>query len=522
MSTGNNVTSREGKEGSPISQSLSPSLINVARLTKRFPGVNALTNVEFDLHSGEVHVLFGENGAGKSTLISVLSGATYPTSGTIEVKGQTAVFDSVQDARDLGIYAVYQEFSLIPQLTIEENMYLGNEFSHLGKIDKKRIHEGAREVIASLGFPLNPKAKVAYLSRAEQQMVEISKAFSGEHPSVLIFDEPTASLTTKEAERLFALIAQAKSSGVGIIYITHRMNEIRMLADRVTVLRDGRVVGTRNVGEIGDDQLVEMMTGRVFEKVFPEIAFSPGKPILKVENVSLSGNLVSGESFEVKAGEIVGLAGLVGSGKSEIGRACFGLEKVTAGRIDFCGTEITNCSVARILAMGMFYLPPDRKTEGLVQIRSVRENMSMASLGLDEFASFGFLKRKAERSKAKQLADRVDLRPKGIEREVEFLSGGNQQKVLIAKALNRETKLLIFDEPTVGVDVGTRIAIYNILKEFCEMGLGILLISSDLSEILHLTNRVYVMHRGRICAHLNDGEISETSVLRHFLDREAA
>ena len=313
--------------GSGITEPSLP-LIQARKICKRFPGVDALQDVDFDLYPGEVHVLFGENGAGKSTLISIFSGSDKPTSGSTKFQGNVVEFDSVQDARKVGIKAVFQEFSLVPQLTVEENMYLGTEVSRLGKIDKKKIQKEAAAVIKRLAFPLNPAAKVVYLSRAEQQMAEIAKAFAGDEPSVLIFDEPTASLTEKETKRLFSLIEQAKKSGVGIIYITHRMGEIRQIGDRITVLRDGKVVGTKSTGSIDDEQLVEMMTGRIFDQIFPRIQFQVSEKLLEIDNLDLVSKLAHGVSLYVRSGEIVGLAGLVGSGKSEVGRACYGLEKI--------------------------------------------------------------------------------------------------------------------------------------------------------------------------------------------------
>lgn len=507
--------------GSGITEPSLP-LIQARKICKRFPGVDALQDVDFDLYPGEVHVLFGENGAGKSTLISIFSGSDKPTSGSTKFQGNVVEFDSVQDARKVGIKAVFQEFSLVPQLTVEENMYLGTEVSRLGKIDKKKIQKEAAAVIKRLAFPLNPAAKVVYLSRAEQQMAEIAKAFAGDEPSVLIFDEPTASLTEKETKRLFSLIEQAKKSGVGIIYITHRMGEIRQIGDRITVLRDGKVVGTKSTGSIDDEQLVEMMTGRIFDQIFPRIQFQVSEKLLEIDNLDLVSKLAHGVSLYVRSGEIVGLAGLVGSGKSEVGRACYGLEKIRSGDIRFEGLDITGRNVSEILSKGLFYLPPDRKEEGLISVRSVRENMSLASLVLPMFSRLGLLRHKTELLHTESLSEQIDLRPRGVEREVEFLSGGNQQKVLIAKALCRGPKLFIFDEPTVGVDVGTRVAIYGFLKTLSEDGAGVLLISSDLSEVLHLTNRVYVMHRGEIRAQLEQGDISEENVLRHYFDRKAA
>ena len=509
-------------DGAPAEQSAgAPVLLRLDAVSKRFPGVEALSAVDFDLRAGEVHVLFGENGAGKSTMISIIAGAERPTHGEILFKGEPVSLRSVQDARHQGISAVFQEFSLVPQLTVEENLFLGAEETKGGLLDKRLLHKRAADIIERLGFPLKPQQRVAYLSRAEQQMVEIAKAFRSE-PSILIFDEPTASLTERETDRLFALIEQAKADGVGIIYITHRMGEIKRIADRITVLRDGHLVGTVGVDEASEDRLVEMMTGRVIDQIFPDIDYAPGETLLDIDGLTLAGGAVRNVSMKVRAGEIVGIAGLIGSGKSEIGRACFGAEHIAGGRITFKGEDVTGQSVKRMLRRGLYYVPADRRDEGLMMMRGARENIALPSLDTPSFSSPLFLKRGFERDRTQELAERVELRPLNLERDMDHFSGGNQQKVLIAKALARDVTLFIFDEPTVGVDVGTRVAIYGFIKELCEAGAGVLLISSDLPEILHLTNRTYVMYRGELRAELEGDDITQDKVLSHFFEKEAA
>ena len=496
-------------------------LLRLTGITKRFPGVDALVDVDFDLRAGEAHFLFGENGAGKSTLISIIAGVYPPSAGTMRLRGREFALNSVHEARHNGISAVFQEFSLVPQLTVEENIFLGDEFTNGVFLDKGELRRRAALILDSLGFPLKPNQRVAYLSRAEQQMVEIAKAFRAQ-PSILIFDEPTASLTERETERLFALIEQAKGEGVGIIYITHRMEEIRRIGSRITVLRDGRKIATLDTATARDDQLIELMTGRVISEIFPAIAYRPGKTLLKVDNLSLANGAVRDASIEVRAGEIVGVAGLVGSGKSDLGRACFGLEKTSGGSILFEGENVLGRTVREMLARGVFYMPSDRRDEGLLLMRGARENISLASLDQPQFSAYGFLRRAMERERTRALAEQVDLKPLNLERDLEHFSGGNQQKVMIAKALARDVKLFIFDEPTVGVDVGTRVAIYGFIRDLCEAGAGILLISSDLPEILHLTNRTYVMYRGELRTELSGTEISQEGVLSHFFEKEAA
>ena len=496
-------------------------LLEVEQLSKQFPGVIALDKVDFDLRPGEVHVLFGENGAGKSTLIQTLAGAYQPTAGTIKFRGRPMTLESVHHARALGISAVFQELSLVPTLTAEENLFLGAEPTRRGLLDKARIRRRAREMLDELGFPLKRRQIVQYLSRAEQQMLEIAKAFRTDL-SVLILDEPTASLTDREAERVFALIEQVKRRRVGVIYITHRMNEIKRVGDRITVLRDGHYIATLGVAEATEERLLQLMTGRVINQVFPKIRYNPGAPLLKIRNLTTQSGTVRDMSLEVRAGEIVGLAGLVGCGKSQVGRACVGIESIASGHVEFDGHDVTGAGPRAMLNCGMFYLPPDRRTEGLVMQCSVRENVSLPWLAEPPFSRLGLLNRSGERTKVQELARRLSLRPMNIERDVERFSGGSQQKILLAKGLTRPMRLFVLDEPTVGVDVGTRVAIYEFIRDLCEGGAGVLLISSDLPEILHLTNRTYIMYGGRLSGELQADAITQDAVLGHFFKRRVA
>jgi ribose transport system ATP-binding protein len=497
------------------------SILQAQAISKQFPGVLALDQVDFDLRPGEVHVLFGENGAGKSTLIQILAGVHHPSEGRISFRGEPIELHGVHQARTLGISAVFQEFSLVPTLTVEENLFLGAELTHYGFLDKAELHRRADAILGELGFPLRPRQRVHDLTRAEQQMVEIAKAFRTDL-SVLILDEPTASLTDREAQRLFGMVEQAKRRGVGVVYVTHRMGEIRSLGDRVTVLRDGRHVATLNVDEADDERLLQLMTGRVISQVFPAIRHTPARTLLEVSHVTTADHSIRDLSLTVRAGEVVGVAGLVGSGKSVAGRACFGLERIVSGRITFEGADVTGRSPRDMLDRGVFYLPPDRREEGLVMMRSVRENIALPWLGGPPFSRLGLLDRPSERSTVRAIAERVNLLPRNPEHDIERLSGGNQQKVLLSKGLVSKLKLFVLDEPTVGVDVGARVAIYGFIRELCESGAGILLISSDLPEILHLTNRAYVMYRGELRAELAGAEITQDRVLANFFERAAA
>ena len=539
-----------GKENLPPSTA---PLLCVENISKQYPGTLALDNVTLDVRASEVHVLFGENGAGKSTLIQMIAGVHRPTSGKIFLNGQEEVMNSVHHARELGVSAVFQEFSIVPQLTVEENLFLGSELTKGGFLNKKLLRAQAQETLDRLGFPLRPEQHAMYLSRAEQQMIEIAKAFRTK-PSIMILDEPTASLTERETERLFELIATLKSEGIGIIYITHRMNEILRIGDRITILRDGKFIDTLEVADTTQESLVELMTGRVVDQIFPEIKNNPGKTLLDIKNLTVSGgtdNTVDDVSINVKAGEIVGIAGLVGSGKSEIGRACFGIENVTGGKIDFCDETIFDAyeyinklTTRNMLNRGLYYVPSDRRDEGLAMMLSVRENMALGALELPKFSNGLFLRRKNEKRVINDIAEKLDLSPLNIERSIEHFSGGNQQKALIGKALVRierqmeqvtggeqqkvvlgkalvrDVTLFIFDEPTVGVDIGARMLIYRAMRDLCEAGAGIILISSDLPEILHLAHRTYVMHRGKLQAELTAEETTEQNVLGYFFDPE--
>ena len=501
----------------PELSSEAPALLRLRGVSKWFPGVQALDRVDFDLRAGEVHVLFGENGAGKSTLINIVAGALRPDEGHLLLRGEAADFRSVHDARQQGISAVFQEFSLVPDMTVEENLFLGAELTTGPFLNKPALHRRADETLSRLGFALRPRARVNRLSRAEQQMLEIAKALRS-NVSILILDEPTAALTERETDRLFQLIRECRDQGAGIIYITHRMNEIHRIGDRITVLRDGRRVATLEVPEATGEKLVELMTGRRIEAFFPRVDHDPGEELLAVEGLG-AGSLVRDVSLTVCAGEIVGLAGLVGSGKSEVGRACFGIEPVHAGSIRFRGRPVTRPTPRKMLEAGLVYLPPDRRTEGLVLERNVRENIALSALSLPQFSGRVLLKRRSERGICARLAERLKIVPRRIERGAAFFSGGNQQKMVIAKGLTRNPGLFIMDEPTTGIDVGAKTEVYTFMKDLVEQeGAGILLISSDLPEILHLANRTYVMYRGTVGAELKGAEITEQAVLSHCFD----
>src|SRR6266481_104984 len=490
-------------------------LLELKGISKRFTGVLALDRVDLDVRAGELHVLFGENGAGKSTLINVIAGTFPPDEGTFRFGGEEIRHLTPQRARVIGISPVFQEFSLVPSLTVEENLFLGREISSKGVLHARAMRKRARALIDELGFDLDPSKRVDDLSRAHQQMAEIAKALLG-RVRLLILDEPTASLTERETGRLFELIARLKDQNVGLIYVSHRMREIRALADRVTVLRDGRRIRTLDAAASTDSELVELMTGRKIDLLFPAIQHKPGKVLVDVENLTLVDGSVRDVNFHARAGEITGIAGLVGCGKSELIRAIYGLESIAGGVVRIDGAPYEFGAPRRSLKHGVAYFPANRISEGLALSRPIRENASMTVLDLPSFARFGVLRQGAERATITTIMERLQLRPPNIERIAGVLSGGNRQKVMLGRALTRDLTVFLFDEPSVGIDVGAKIEVYEFIKRLVEAGAAVIVVSSELPEVLALSNRLYVMHNGRIAAELTGADKTEQNVLASF------
>jgi ribose transport system ATP-binding protein len=484
-------------------------LLRAENITKRFPGVLALDRVSFDLRRGEVHVLFGENGAGKSTVIKILCGAYVPEEGDVYVGGKKVTFRSPLDARLCGISAVYQEFSLVPQLTVAENFFLGRELVKAGFLDTRSMLKSAKVPLEDLGFDIDPRVKVGDLSRSERQMVEIAKAFQ-QRMSVLILDEPSASVTDKEVSRLFEIIKRLTNDGVGVVYISHRIDELQRIGDRITVLRDGKKVATRDMSDVDEHTLISMMTGREYTDIFPAISNNVGETVLSVENLSTAGGLQD-VSFEVRAGEILGIAGLIGGGKSLVGRAIFGLERITRGQIKLFDQVLEDIKPSRSLKRGIIYFPADRHKEGLVLCRSVKENQTLASVPF--FERMGFIDVKREEATVEKVVKRMNIRTPGIDTTINHLSGGNQQKVMLSRGLNQEIRIFIFDEASCGIDVAAKHDVYVFLKERAEQGAAVIFISSELPEILHLSHRVMVMHRGTISTIMSGSEATEERIL---------
>lgn len=490
-------------------------MLQVSGMTKRFRGVVALDNVDFSLEKGEVHALLGENGAGKSTLINLIAG-TFPwTEGACSVHGRSLSHLTPQVAREIGIAAVFQEFSLVPDLTVLENLFLGREQSRGPFLKRSDMRRAATELLDELGFHVPLDETVAFLSRAQKQMVEIAKALRT-HPQVLILDEPTASLTDGEAEKLFDAMARLKARGVGIVYVSHRMSEIRNLSDRVTVLRGGKKIGTVTTADISDEGLIEMMVGRPVDQLFPKIEHRPGDIRLEVANLTTAGGSVIDASLVARAGEVVGLAGLVGCGRSELCRAVFGLEPIVSGTVKLRDKVVDRPSPPAMLADKVCYFPADRGSEGLALIRSARENATMSSLGLPSLSAGPFLKFWREADVIKKPLTDLALRPMAPESKVSAFSGGNQQKVMLARGLMQPFDVYLFDEPTVGIDVGAKVDVYNLIKALVEGGACVIVSTSELPELINLAARIYVMHEGRIVAELGEDERSEAQILPHY------
>ncbi|MGE5582325.1 MAG: sugar ABC transporter ATP-binding protein [Bacillota bacterium] len=474
---------------------MTQKLLEVKEISKTFPGVKALQKVNFDLEKGECHALLGENGAGKSTLIKILSGVYEPDEGEIFVDGQKVLIPDTSVAFKLGISPIHQELNLNPLLSVAENIFLGRQpIGALGLLDYRQMYSETERILASLGTILDPKAKLETLSTAQQQMVAIARAISFE-AKVIIMDEPTSSITDREVNLLFETIARLKKSGIGIIYISHRLEELPKIADRATVLRDGELVGTVKVAETDTAKLISMMIGRTMSEFFHKEKVSIGKPVLEVKNLVKKG-VLEDISFTLRSGEILGISGLVGAGRTELARMIFGADPFDSGEILIDGNPVSLQSTSDAVKAGIAMAPEDRKLQGLVLGMSIRKNITMANLF--RMNRFGFIKMKEEFKIAADLVDKFSIRTPSVDREVIYLSGGNQQRVVIAKWLATNPKVLILDEPTRGIDVNAKAEIYGLMCDLVRNGVGILMISSELPEILAMSDRVLVMHEGRI------------------------
>jgi ABC-type sugar transport system ATPase subunit len=487
------------------------SFLQFQNITKRFPGVLALDAVSFEIERGSCHALIGENGAGKSTLGKILAGVYTPDDGQVFLDGKEIHPTNPLIARKLGIAMVHQELAFCPNLTVAENLCLGDLPNHAGWVDRRKMNERARSMLREIGAEIDVEVPICTLSTGQEQMVQIAAAV-GVEAKIIVMDEPTSSLSAGESEHLFKLLAHLKPHGITVIYVSHRMEEIFRLCDSITVLRDGRHVATEKISATNHERVIHQMVGR--EVIFQQpqhLAKEPGNEVLRVENYSSPGKF-SNVTFTLRAGEVLGFAGLVGAGRSEVAQAIFGLDPRATGKIFVHGKELPLNDVNEALNAGIGLLPEDRKRLGLVLSMNCRENTSLATL--PRLSRFGFINRRAEKSLAQKYGDRLRVKTPSLETLIAGLSGGNQQKIALAKWLARECDILIVDEPTRGVDVGAKAEIHQLLDELACQGLALIVISSELPEVMNLSRRILVMRHGKIAGELPREQFSQPALMR--------
>ena len=488
-------------------------ILRVNSLSKSFLGVKALDNIHFDLKKGEVHALMGENGAGKSTFMKILIGLLKADSGSISFNGDQIENMDVHAMLQKGISMIHQEILMVPELTIAQNIFLGREFSRSYLVDERAINQEAQKLMHLMGLNINVRTKAKQLSIAELQLIEIAKAISN-NARVIIMDEPTSALSEKEISMLFKIINDLKSQGVAIIYISHKMEEIYQIADRITILRDGKFIATNNTADLDKNSLISLMVGREIDKLFSENSTAPGEVVLKVQNLHKKGKF-SEINFEVHAGEVFGIAGLMGAGRTEIARSIFGLDSINGGDIILKGKSIKIKSPKDAIREGIGYLSEDRKALGFIPELSVKDNISLSSLM--NYSKGWFIETKLELEAATKMADDLKIRAAGLSQKVMNLSGGNQQKVVIAKVLLAQPSLIILDEPTRGIDIGAKHEIYKLIRQLAENGLAVIMISSELPEILGMSDRILVLSKGKQTAILTREEASQEKIMQYAL-----
>lgn len=486
-------------------------LLEVRKVTKRFPGVVALNQVDLTLDKGEILAVIGENGAGKSTLMKILAGVQAPDEGALLLDGQAVTIDSCRKATDLGIALIHQELNLSDNLSVAANIYLGREPHRLGMIDKKKIRTDAAKVLDRIGLDLSPDTLVRTLSIGQQQLVEIAKALSAD-ARVLIMDEPTSSLSTSEAERMFAVVRDLKDKGVSVIYISHRLGEVKALADRTMVLRDGENAGELARDAIQHEAMVQMMVGRDVSQFYARQQHEPGDIVFEVKDLVTPAWPQHAINFSLRKGEIVGIAGLVGAGRTEMLRVLFGVDRAVSGHIEIDGKLVSISSPLDAINAGLALVPEGRKEQGLIIDMNVRENVSLASLWRHRLGA-GALNRDKEVADAGEMIGKLNIKTPGQEQVVRFLSGGNQQKVVLGKWLTMNPVILLMDEPTRGIDIGAKEEVYRLMETLAQEGMTILFVSSELEEIIGMSDRTIVMHEGRVTGELMRDALSEEAVM---------
>jgi ribose transport system ATP-binding protein len=483
-------------------------ILEMRQVSKYYPGVKALEDINFQLEKGEIHALVGENGAGKSTLIKVLSGAIQQDQGEIIIESEKAGLLNPCKSEKLGISVIYQEFNLIPYLTVSENIFLGNELKGRLITDEKKMNHETKTLLDTLGIDINPATRIRNLSVAYQQIVEIAKSLS-KKARILIFDEPSAPLSNREVEKLLDMVKKLKESGVSIIYISHRIEEIFQISDRVSVMRDGRLIKTMPVKDTSRSELIKLMVGRDLSNYYPASQTITGEIILSVEG--LENPKLKGISFSLKKGEILGIAGLVGAGRTELARAVFGSDNISKGQIVLKGAAVQIKGPSDAIKLGIGLIPEDRKRQGLILGQTVKENCTLANL--KKISRFKMVRSKLEKEFVQTMIRTLLIKCTGVGQTVKNLSGGNQQKVVLAKWLFTDSEILIFDEPTRGIDVGAKQEIYELMRKLTNEGKSLIVISSEMQELIGMSDRIAVMHEGRINGILEKNEINQNAVL---------
>ena len=489
------------------------SVIELCGVHKFFPGVHALKNVDFSVERGEVHALVGENGAGKSTLIKIIAGAYALDQGQMKVEGAAKVLSHPRQAQDLGLVVVHQELELVPSLSVAENIFFGRLPNMGGRVLWKKLYAESLLLLEQVGLAVDPKTQVGYLGIAAQQLVEIARALS-QQAKLIVMDEPTSALSPQEIDRLLRLVKQLRSRGVSVVYVSHKLEEVLRISNRVTVLRDGEKVACQHTAELDEKRLVALMVGRELGLGFPETDRSVDKILLQVEN--LTTDAVNDISFHVHAGEIVGFSGLMGAGRTELAQALVGVDRRKSGRVCVAGEDLTPSSPQAARRMGLGLVPEDRREQGIFPRRSVRENASIAAL--DSLSRWGWVRRRDEQGRVEESVERLRIRTASTETPIANLSGGNQQKVLLCRWLLVDNlKILLVDEPTRGIDVGAKDEIYRVLDELAKSGLALVVFSSEIEEVLGLCDRIYVLREGAINAHYRSEEATPEALLESAL-----